>query len=122
MSADDKSAQMLLFHVMKLVQRSTNEDYSDAEYVEDFLLAYRDFLSPLQLLSLIKSRYNYEEPLPDDATEAEVSQFSLSILFTSSLLTVVVVIGCGCEAQAQSHSAAHHYFCESVDQQVPGGL
>jgi hypothetical protein len=63
---DEKSTQMLVFHVMKLVQRSTNEDYSDVPYAQDFLLSFVDFIHPAKLMNLLCQRWlAVPVPLPD---------------------------------------------------------
>jgi serine/threonine protein kinase len=67
---DEKSTQMLVFHVMKLVQRSTNEDYSDVPYAQDFLLSFVDFIHPAKLMNLLCQRWlAVPVPLSDASNE-----------------------------------------------------
>ncbi len=68
---DEKSTQMLVFHVMKLVQRSTNEDYSDVPYAQDFLLSFVDFVQPAKLMSLLCQRWLAVPTPAADATNEE---------------------------------------------------
>ena len=65
------AAQMLLFHVVKLIRRSTSEDYADVEYAEDFLLVFPEFLPPKRLLKLLIRRFrgDYEDPEVDGEPE-----------------------------------------------------
>lgn len=52
-----KSVHVLLLHLVKMVERSTNESYHDSEYVLDFLLAYRQFTNPQKLLEILLDRF-----------------------------------------------------------------
>jgi hypothetical protein len=52
-----RSVRILLLHLVKMVERSTNEQYHDSDYVLDFLLAYREFTTPLQLLEILIDRF-----------------------------------------------------------------
>ena len=46
----------------KLVERLTFEEYPDMEFVEAFMLTYRSFTSPLELMELIVARYCITPP------------------------------------------------------------
>lgn len=47
--------------------------FTDPVYMNAFLLTYRSFTTPQELLQLLKLRYNV--PLPTRATSSELEQF-----------------------------------------------
>ena len=46
----------------KLIERATFDLYPDPEYVQQFLLTYRSFTTPSELLSLLQARFRQEPP------------------------------------------------------------
>jgi len=84
------AAQMLLFHVVKLIRRSTSEDYADAEYAEDFLLVFPEFLPPRRLLKLLIRRFcgDYEDAEADPNLDPEEAAKKRKVI---QLRTVVFV-------------------------------
>ncbi|KAI7874098.1 ras GEF [Lichtheimia hyalospora FSU 10163] len=52
-----------------LVERLTLHDYLDMNFINTFLLTYRSFCSSMELLNLLKARYNLK--VPEDLTEEE---------------------------------------------------
>lgn len=63
--------------VIKLVERLTFDKYADTNYLLQFLLTYRSFMEPLELLNLLIERFNY--PTPKSASEEELEYFRTQI-------------------------------------------
>lgn len=61
----------------KLIERLTFDEYADVDYLADFLLTFRSFTSPNELLSLLKQRFNM--PFPKNPTEVEKQNFERKI-------------------------------------------
>eukprot|EP00300_Choanocystis_sp_HF-7_P002478 c11883_g1_i1.p1 GENE.c11883_g1_i1~~c11883_g1_i1.p1 ORF type:complete len:998 (-),score=287.97 c11883_g1_i1:32-2773(-) len=59
--------------IEKLVERLTYEKFPDTEYVQAFMLTYRSFTSPLDLLELIIQRYCITPP--EGITPADLEDF-----------------------------------------------
>ena len=58
----------------KLVERLTYEKYPDPDYMADFLLTYKSFMTPNELLELLRERYNV--PMPRDCdTKPKVDEW-----------------------------------------------
>ena len=57
----------------KLVERLTYEKYPDPDYTQAFLLTYRTFTSPNELLNILKARYNIKPP--ENATPEQLESF-----------------------------------------------
>jgi len=55
----------------KLVERATYHAFTDPEYVSAFLLTYRTFTTPVELLSLLITRFNTPEQEFDDPIKAK---------------------------------------------------
>lgn len=53
-----------------LVERLTLHDYLDMNFINTFLLTYRSFCSSMELLNLLKARYNLK--VPEGLTEEEL--------------------------------------------------
>jgi hypothetical protein len=58
----------------KLVERLTFEEYPDPSYLQAFMLTYRSFTTPIQLLNILTARYNIPVP-PTCTTAAEIRQW-----------------------------------------------
>lgn len=63
--------------VLKLVERLTFDKYADTNYLLQFLLTYRSFMEPLELLNLLIERFNC--PVPKNASEEEIEYFKTNI-------------------------------------------
>ena len=53
-----------------LVERLTYEKYPDPEFMQDFLLTYRSFTTPTELMQMVFERFNVAPP--PGATEDEI--------------------------------------------------
>eukprot|EP01087_Luapelamoeba_hula_P024732 TRINITY_DN951_c0_g1_i2.p1 TRINITY_DN951_c0_g1~~TRINITY_DN951_c0_g1_i2.p1 ORF type:complete len:1420 (+),score=271.34 TRINITY_DN951_c0_g1_i2:114-4373(+) len=62
----------------KLVQRLTYEKYPDPDFVAAFLLTYRSFTTPPELLALLIARWDV--PAPRDANETTLAEFTKAVL------------------------------------------
>jgi len=63
--------------VYKLVERLTFDKYADTNYLLQFLLTYRSFMEPMELLNLLIERFNY--PTPKNASGQELEDFKEKI-------------------------------------------
>ena len=57
----------------KLVERLTFDKYVDTNYLQQFLLTYRTFTSPRELLALLVERYEMSDPIR--ATEQQLNAY-----------------------------------------------
>ncbi|KAL6054788.1 Son of sevenless 1 [Balamuthia mandrillaris] len=57
----------------KLVQRLTIDEYPDTDYLAAFLLTYRTFTTPPELLDLLTARFNM--PRPKSPTKQQLEEF-----------------------------------------------
>lgn len=57
-----------------LVERLTLHDYLDMNFINTFLLTYRSFCSSMELLNLLKARYNLK--VPEGLTEEELETWT----------------------------------------------
>ncbi|KNC70181.1 hypothetical protein SARC_17296, partial [Sphaeroforma arctica JP610] len=63
--------------VFKLVERLTYPLYFDIRYIQQFLLTYRAFMKPTQLLHLLVERYDV--PYPPYLTTLQCLQFARTV-------------------------------------------
>jgi len=64
----------------KIIERTTNEMAPDNAFVDAFLLTYRTFINPTDLLESLLQRYNLQPPLPiDQMPTHERSQFETNL-------------------------------------------
>ena len=49
--------------LVKLVERLTTQKYADTNYLQQFLLTYRTFTTPAELLGLLAERFDMPDPL-----------------------------------------------------------
>lgn len=52
----------------KIIEKITLKEFSDDVFVKDFLCTYRDYTTPLKLISLLKSRYDGPQPWDSQET------------------------------------------------------
>ena len=57
----------------KLVERLAHEKYHDMSYMMAFLMTYKSFAKPMELMGLLEKRFNL--PRPVKATEAQMQMF-----------------------------------------------
>jgi len=87
--SQEDSPENILFHderqeivkagtLEKLVERVTYEKWPDPEYQMCFLLTYRSFCTPMELLNILTARFNM--PVPKMATSQETEEFKKNIL------------------------------------------
>lgn len=87
----------------KLVERLTYEKYPDTAYTQAFMLTYRSFMSPLELISMLRARYNIRPPVDGSISEAEFlsqklkpirlkSEAFLSLFSSLSILLLLLLI------------------------------
>ena len=74
-------------HLVKMVHRGTTPEYFDPEYLEDLLLFYPCFTTPLNLMDVLMDRYRNPEGLPNanstgntDVKKTQVTRMRVIVL------------------------------------------
>lgn len=63
--------------VLKLVERLTYHKYSDPRFTKTFLITFRSFCKPKELLDLLMERYRIPEPLPTEEQQMAIDRGEL---------------------------------------------